>query len=144
MNYTLLALLLMSTHIYAEVPASTIRTSNVQDICTTKTSTIRNVPVFVKKEVYKRAGVAYGDKTLCSKGYEVDHIISLQLGGSNYITNLQLQAYCTKSELSPNFPKTVKYDARAKDAVETRLHTDICKGKITPTLAQEQIYNWKN
>ena len=126
------------------VPFSAIRTRDVTDICTTKTSTIRNVPEVVKKEVYRRAGVTYGDRTLCSKGYEVDHIISLQLGGTNDMSNLQLQAYCTKVELSPTFPNTVKYDARAKDAKETSLHADICHGRITPKAAQEQMFNWHN
>jgi len=128
----------------AVVPASAVRTIDVHDICTTKTGTIRDVSEATKKQVYKNAGIAYGDRTLCTVVYEVDHRISLQLGGTNNISNLQLQAYCTKEQLSPNFPSIVIFDARAKDGDETRLHTAICKGNITPTEAQDKIFNWKN
>ena len=141
----LILLLLVSTSLMAEnIPLTAIRTIDMQDICTTKTSTIRDVPLSVKKQVYKNAGIIYGERTLCTQGYEVDHRISLQLGGSNDISNLQLQAYCTKVQLSANFPKTVLYDARAKDAIENSLHKDICSGKITPIKAQTIIYNWSN
>jgi len=145
MNKLLLILLLISMPLMAEtIPATAIRTLNVQDICTTKTSTIRDVSLSVKKQVYKNAGITYGERVLCSQGYEVDHRISLQLGGSNDISNLQLQAYCTKQELAFNFPKTVLYDARAKDSLENSLHKDICSGKITAEQAQTIIYNWSN
>ena len=144
-KFMLLLILSMSASATENIPPkSSIRTQEVNDICTTKTSTIRNVPNSLKKEVYKRAGIAFGDRILCAKGYEVDHIISLQLGGTNDISNLQLQAYCTKDQLPPTFPKGVLYDARAKDSMETHLHTDICHGRITPEQAQIKIYNWKN
>lgn len=143
-NLIIAILLLASFSVQAEVPVAAVRTQVMHDICTTKTSGIRNVSTATKKEVYRRAGITYGERTLCSKGYEVDHRISLELGGTNDISNLQLQAYCTKEELAPNFPATVLYDARAKDVVENRLHTAICATVITPKAAQEQIYNWKN
>lgn len=141
---SLIALLLISTFAHAEIPTTAIRTTNVQDICTTKTSTIRNVSDATKKLVYKNSGIAYGDRTFCSLGYEVDHKISLTLGGTNDISNLQLQAYCTKDQLAPNFPTSVLYDARKKDVLENVLHRDICVGATTPQKAQETIYNWKN
>jgi len=144
MKYTLLTLLLLTSIVHAAVPTTAVRTTNVQDICTTKTSTIRNVSEATKKLVYKNAGVTYGDRTLCTLGYEVDHKISLTLGGSNDISNLQLQAYCTKAQLAPNFPVGVLYDARKKDLLENVLHRDICVGATTPLEAQEKIYNWKN
>jgi len=144
MKYTLLALLLLTSLVQAAVPTAAIRTTDKISICTTKTSTIRNVPEAVKKQVYKNAGITYGDRTLCSVGYEVDHKVSLTLGGTNDISNLQLQAYCTKAQLAPNFPKGVLYDARAKDLAENVGHHDICSGKLTPSVMQEKIYNWKN
>lgn len=139
-----LGLLLLTTSVYAEVPSSAIRTQDVNSICNTKTSGIRNVSETTKKQVYKKAKIAYGDRQLCSKGYEVDHRISLELGGTNDISNLQLQAYCREVELSVSFPTGVLYDAHAKDKEENSLHKQICNKEITPAQAQEQIYNWKN
>ena len=138
-----LSLSLLSTA-YAGIPAAAVRTTDVKDICTTRTSTIRDVPEAVKKQVYRNANINYGDRTLCTNGYEVDHRISLTLGGTNDISNLQLQAYCTKEELAPNFPKGVLYDAHKKDILENVLHRDICVGATTPSQAQDQIYNWHN
>ena len=145
MNKLLLALLLASSVASAAgpVPAS-IRTQDVNEICTTKTGTIRNVSEATKQQVYRNAGIAYGDRTLCSLGYEVDHRISLELGGTNDISNLQLQAYCTKAQLAPNFPANVLYDARAKDQAENQTHRDICSKAVTPAEAQAKIYNWHN
>lgn len=146
MKALILILALVSSIAYAAgpIPQASIRTQDVNDICTTKTSTIRNVSEATKKKVYKLAGVPYGDRALCAGGYEVDHRISLWLGGSNDISNLQLQAYCTKAQLAPTFPKGVLYDARAKDIVESQLHVAICNKTITPAVAQAKIYNWKN
>ena len=145
MKYSALLLMLVSTIVFAGsiVPAS-IRTQDVNSICNTKTGTIRNVSQATKLQVYKNAGVPYGDRTLCTLGYEVDHRISLELGGTNDISNLQLQAFCTKSQLSANFPKNVLYDAHAKDIDENQSHKDICSKSVTPAVAQEKIYNWKN
>lgn len=148
MKKLILALVvLFSLTANAAVPLSAIRTQDVNSICNTKTGTIRNVSEATKKQVYKNAGIAYGDKHYCNAkpfAYEIDHRISLELGATNNISNLQLQAYCTKDELSKDFPANVLYDARAKDKEENRLHKEICLGHITPKDAQEQIYNWKN
>ena len=47
-------------------------------------STVRNVSVSLKETVYAEYGIANHTKG----EYEIDHLISLQLGGSNDITNL--------------------------------------------------------
>jgi hypothetical protein len=130
------------------VPSTAVRTLDVTDICSTKTSTIRDVSLAVKKKVYAKAGVAYGDRKWCSKGYEVDHRVSLENGGSNDISNLQLQAYCTLAELTKG--KDGKpiyqglYDAHKKDGDENKGHTTICKGLAKPAEVQQSLYYWKN
>ena len=141
-----LVLALVSTVALADgaVPAASIRTQDVNDICNTKTGTIRDVSEATKQQVYKLAKITYGDRSLCSLGYEVDHRISLEIGGTNDISNLQLQAYCTKAQLAPNFPAGVLYDAHAKDQAENQTHRDICSKALTPAQAQAKIYNWKN
>jgi 5-methylcytosine-specific restriction endonuclease McrA len=48
------------------------------------TKKVRNVPVEMKREVYEEYGVTSHDPG----DYEVDHLIPLELGGSNSIKNL--------------------------------------------------------
>lgn len=86
------------------------------------TATIRNVSQKTKREVFRRYGLEQDGAK-----FEVDHWISLEIGGLNDIENLWPQ----------NWP-----DARRKDVVETFLHRQMCKGKITLKEAQEQILVW--
>ena len=107
-----------------------VRTSNKQDICFTATSTVRNVPESEKKAVYKEYNVT-NNRSVCSQGLEVDHLISLELGGSNDIKNLWPQSYCGQ------------WNAHDKDKLENELHRQVCAGKITVIDAQQCIStNW--
>lgn len=121
----LLLLLLLSTSAYADIPKEAIRTTDMKDICTTLTSTIRNVPQSLKKQIYIRD---HGDLSK-TKENEVDHRIALSSGGSNDINNLKLQSYFGKC------------NAHHKDVLEVRIHSLICKQKITVTVAQDILYN---
>jgi hypothetical protein len=94
-------------------------------------SSVRNVPQSVKNAVYAEyhvtttAGTSEGTETL-GKEYEVDHLISLELGGSNDIKNLWPQSY------------TGEWNAHVKDALEDRLHALVCAANPTITLEQAQ------
>jgi len=59
--------------------------------------------------------------------YEVDHLISLELGGSNDITNLWPEAYAGA------------WGARSKDALENRMHRLVCAGQLDLAQAQREI-----
>jgi hypothetical protein len=93
------------------------------------TSDIRNVPESEKHAVEIEYGMvprAYGT-TL-----EIDHIVSLELGGSNDIANL----FPEKAAPSPGY--------RVKDKLENRLHALICSGEMTLRAAQRGIaQNWQ-
>ncbi len=93
------------------------------------TKTVRSVPSRIAKQVFKNYGIDYSRHS----EYEVDHLISLELGGSNDITNLWPQKYCKPAE------KKICWGAREKDVVETNLHRRICKGQITISGAQKII-----
>ena len=121
----IILLFLFSTAVMADIPKEAIRTINMKDICTTLTSTIRNVPKSLKTKVFVRDG---GDLTKRST-YEVDHRIALSSGGSNDISNLKLQSYFGKC------------NAHHKDILEVRIHSLICKGKLTVPKAQDYLYN---
>jgi hypothetical protein len=64
----------------------------VQDLCVPGyTKKVRNVSAEMKREVYEEYGV-----TLHGHGdYEVDHLITLELGGSNSIKNLWPESHRT-------------------------------------------------
>jgi hypothetical protein len=90
-------------------------------------SSVRDVPQSVKNKVY----AAYGITKHLPGQYEIDHLVSLQLGGSNDIANLWPEA----ASPTPGFHE--------KDKVENYLNSQICAGKITLQQAQVEIAtNW--
>ena len=95
------------------------------DICVPGyTKKVRNVPASVKRQVYAE----YGITSHKAGDFEVDHLISLELGGSNSIKNLWPESY-----------KTQPWNARVKDALENELHDEICSGQIDMATAQKEI-----
>jgi len=98
--------------------------ATVGKVCTPNyTTTVRNVPNSLKKKVFAEYNIdPKSDK------FEIDHLISLELGGSNDIKNLWPQSYTT-----------IPYNAHSKDALENKLHRMICEKKITMTEAQNEI-----
>ncbi|GAA4020187.1 hypothetical protein GCM10022631_37270 [Deinococcus rubellus] len=106
-----------------------VLTSDKAIICVSGyTKTVRNVPQSLKEQVYR----SYGITSREPGEYEVDHIISLELGGSNSIRNLYPESY-----------KTQPLNAHVKDTLENKLHALACGGQITMQEAQTAIAsNW--
>jgi hypothetical protein len=93
------------------------------DICTPGyTKKVRNVPVPVKRQVY-----AHYQTTYVRGAYEVDHLIPLELGGSNSMRNLWPEAY------------SLVWGAHVKDQLENRLHRSVCEGSLSLETAQHWI-----
>ncbi len=89
---------------------------------------VRNVPQDIKKQVYKN----YGITSRKPNEYEVDHLISLELGGSNSIRNLWPESFIT----SP-------LNAHVKDDLENKLHELICSRQVSVREAQDAIaHDW--
>jgi hypothetical protein len=66
---------------------------------------------------------------------EIDHIVSLELGGSNDIANL----YPEKAKLPAGAP-----GFHVKDKLENKLHDLVCDGTMTLRSVQKQIAgNWQ-
>jgi hypothetical protein len=84
---------------------------------------VRHVSGKTKHLVYKEYGI---DK----KGghFEVDHLISLELGGSNDIRNLWPESY-----------DTTPWNAHTKDELEDKLHYLVCHNEISLEDAQKAI-----
>ena len=81
----------------------------------------RDVSDAEKAAVYARYGVAW-----VPYAHEVDHLISLELGGSNVIRNLWPEPYAGR------------WGARTKDVLENRLHELVCEGRLSLASAQRQ------
>lgn len=97
-------------------------------VCTSGyAKSVRNVPQSEKNQVYAEYGIA----THTAGEYEVDHLVSLELGGSNDISNLWPEAASPK----PGFHE--------KDKVENYLNSQVCSGAISLQEAQIEIAtNW--
>jgi hypothetical protein len=88
----------------------------------------RSVSEAEKKQVYARYGIAKCAGYCAGRqGCEIDHLISLELGGSNDITNLWPQPY------------DGEWSAHHKDQLENKLHELVCSSKITLKEAQQDI-----
>ncbi len=109
-------------------PGAIISTATKAQICQSGyASSVRNVPQSEKDQVYAEYGITHHS----TGQYEVDHLVSLELGGSNDISNLWPEAASPK----PGFHE--------KDKVENYLHDQVCAGAISLPQAQQQIAtNW--
>ncbi len=95
------------------------------DICVPGYSKkVRNVPQSVKEQAYRE----YGITSRQPREYEVDHLISLELGGSNSLKNLWSESFITEP-----------WNAHVKDRLENKLHEMICSGEIDIKAAQREI-----
>ena len=109
-------------------PGAIIATATKDLICVSGYSqSVRNVPTSEKNQVYAE----YGILSHTAGQYEVDHLVPLELGGSNDIANLWPEAASPK----PGFHE--------KDKVENYLHDQVCSGAISLQQAQTEIAtNW--
>ena len=136
-NFVLAFLCFVTYAVSGELPDPKLtpgymRSTTVTELCTTSTSLVRNVPESSKKDVFSNYGLKGNDRSVCKEGYEIDHLVSLELGGANDIKNLWPQSYCG----SP-------YNAHIKDKLENELHQRVCKNEMTLKAAQDCISsNW--
>jgi hypothetical protein len=103
-----------------------IRTSNSVEICAPGFSTeqYRHTTEATKKKVCAE----YHAKNCPGKGWEIDHLVSLEIGGEDDIGNLWAQP-------APAFHE--------KDKLENRLHKLVCSNRMTLPAAQSCLMrNW--
>ena len=70
---------------------------------------------------------AYGMDPAQAGAYEVDYLITPELGGAHTVRNLWPQPY------------SARWNARVKDRLEHRLHQLVCQGKVNLATAQHDI-----
>jgi hypothetical protein len=85
---------------------------------------VRDVPRSRKDAVYAAYGI---HRHFDGRTGEVDHLVSLELGGSNARANL--------------FPEAAvpRPGSHEKDRLENRLHAEVCAGTLTLRSAQRAI-----
>ena len=102
--------------------------ATLEVICGQSTRERRHVTDTIRQLVFEKYDVPYPVKP---GTYEVDHLIPLELGGSNDISNLWPEA----ADPRPGF--------REKDLVENELHRRVCSGEETLQEAQWDIaFDW--
>ncbi len=89
----------------------------------------RKVTAAMRRMVFEGYGLS-GNRDRSCKGkrhFEVDHLISRELGGADDVLNLWPQCY------------SGRWNASIKDRLENRLHREVCAGTITLEDAQAAI-----
>ena len=97
------------------------------------TKNVRNVPEQEKEQVFQYYGIPKENRhTVDGKAkYEIDHLISLENGGSNDVANLWPQPYYGD------------WNAHQKDRLENLIHKKICSGEISLEEGQKDLsINW--
>ncbi len=85
------------------------------------------VPASLQQEVFAEYGIAHPQPD----AYEVDYLITPELGGATSLRNLWPQPYHTT------------WHAKIKDQLEERLHSMVCNGELDLATAQREIAtNW--
>lgn len=83
----------------------------------------RAVPAEVRRRVFQEYGM-----TGQPHNYELDYLISPELGGTGDISNLW-----------PEPASAAGWNMQVKDALENRLHQMVCRGNISLTTAQQDL-----
>jgi hypothetical protein len=99
------------------------RPVRVSDICSVHPPEARTIPASVRQEVFER----YGISPAKPDAYEIDYLITPELGGADSIDNLWPEPYASA------------WNAHVKDALEERLHGMVCSGQIDLATAQREI-----
>lgn len=81
----------------------------------------------VTRELRRGAYREYGIRPN-GKAFEVDHLVPLEIGGSNNIKNLWPEARFTQP-----------WNSEVKDRLERRLHALVCRGRLPLSVAQQSI-----
>jgi len=123
--YAFVAILVVAAALPAAafVPPSGVydTTATTSQVCTLGYARAhRRVPYRVRDRVYAAYGLPRGQR----RGYVIDHLVPLELGGTNSPANLWPQARAV---------------SHRKDRDENRLRAEICDGQLSLTDARAEI-----
>jgi hypothetical protein len=99
-----------------------VLTTGAAAVCTLGyAKSVHHVSGKVKAQIYREYGIAHH----APGEYEVDHLISLELRGSNDVKDLWPESY-----------RTEPWNAYVKEKLEDRLHRLMCAGRLSLSAAQ--------
>ncbi len=101
------------------------RPISINEVCRNSDAEVvsRDIPDDTRQKVFE----AYGIASPRPNQFEVDYLITPDLGGTESIRNLWPQPY------------SARWNARVKDKLEQRLHQLVCSGKLDLPTAQRDI-----
>ena len=109
---------------WAITPGET-RPITLEEVCQYSKAEVisRDIPLDMQQKVF----AAYGIRSPQKDQFEVDYLITPDLGGAESIRNLWPQPY------------SVRWNAHVKDELEERLHELVCSRKLDLATAQHEI-----
>jgi hypothetical protein len=128
----LAALVIFGTTVNAEGPKPKFgitpgetRPISLEEVCRNPDAQVvsDDIPEATRQKVF----AAYGIKSARPNQFEVDYLITPDLGGTESIRNLWPEPY------------SARWNARVKDKLEQRLHQLVCSGKLDLPTAQHDI-----
>ena len=99
------------------------RNVSLGDVCRGSNDSDRMIPVSLRQQVFRE----YGINDRRPNAYEVDYLITPELGGANSLRNLWPEPY------------SAVWNAHVKDELEERLHGLVCSGQLDLATAQREI-----
>ena len=109
----------------SELTPGAVRTTNASDICGPRAA---HVTPAIAGAVQEKVFAAYGARIGRSSDYELDHLITPELGGTSDARNLWPQPFFT-----------TEWNAYVKDELERHLHTLVCEGTLAVKVAQREM-----
>jgi hypothetical protein len=94
-----------------------------EELCRGNAST-PSIPPALERQVLSE----YGISNPAPDAYEIDYLITPELGGATSLRNLWPQPY-----------RNTTWNARVKDQLENRLHQMVCSGEIDLVTAQHEL-----
>lgn len=113
----------------ASLTPGEVRPISLDQVCRNEKAevVVANIPDDTRRNVF----AAYGINPTNPGDYEVDYLITPDLGGSDSIRNLWPQPY------------SARWSAKEKDKLEQRLHQMVCAGNLDLETAQRDLAgNW--
>jgi hypothetical protein len=101
------------------------RPIDIDEVCRTPQAEV--VTANIREETRRGVFAAYGIDPARRGEFEVDYLITPDLGGAESVRNLWPQPY------------SVRWNARVKDRLEQRLHQLVCEDKLDLTTAQHDM-----
>jgi hypothetical protein len=101
------------------------RPITLEEVCQYERAEVisRDIPLDMQDKVFAAYGISASQKDR----FEVDYLITPDLGGTESLRNLWPQPY------------SVRWNAHVKDKLEQRLHEMVCSGKLDLVTAQHDI-----